>query len=168
MNLIEITDNSGFPLVLMTEQTVKKKKLHRRIVFVILKDKKNKMLLVQRNRPNEKILWEFPCCETVYAGESAEGTVCRELEKNFSVEENIKIKEIGVFSFEHSETRFTAAVFSACLHHGLFRYSEERIKDVMFIDEEEFRGLLSFHPEMFAPAVLWASKTDWFAELAAF
>lgn len=164
MNLIEITDNSGFPLVLMTEQTVKKKKMHRRIVFVILKDRNNKMLFVQKNRPNEKSLWEFPCCETVYAGESAEGTVYRELAKHFSAEENIKIKEVGTFSFECGETRFTAAVFSACLHHGLFRCNEESIKDAMFIDAEEFGGLLSFHPEMFDPVVLWASKTDSFAQ----
>lgn len=167
MNLIEITDNNGFPLVLMQEQTAKKKKMHRRIVFAVLKDKKNKMLFVQKNGQTEKSLWEFPCYETVYAGESAEGTVYRELEKHFFAGENIKLKEIAELPFPHSGTLFTATIFSAGLHNGLFRYNEETIKDAMFVDQEEFRGLLVFHPEMFDPAVLWASKTDWFADCSA-
>lgn len=168
MNLIEITDSRGFPLVLMPEQTAKKKKMHRRVVFVVLKDKNNKILFVRRNRPNDKSLWEFPCYETVFAGESAEGTVYRELKKHFSAEENIKIKEVGVFSFECGEAKFTASVFSACLHQGLFRYNEETVKDAMFVNAEEFCGLLSFHPEMFDSSVQWASKTDWFAGFSAF
>lgn len=167
MSLVEITDNAGSPFLLMPEHIVKKKKMHHRIIFVVLKDRKNKILLVKKKSEQKNVLWEFPCYGIVYAGESAEGTAYRELEKHFFIDDSIVMKEIATLPYLQEDSYVQATVFLAGPYYGInsanktFLYNEETIQDAMFIDKEEFEGLLSFNPEMFNPIITWAYRANW-------
>ena len=161
MQLVEITDNAGSPFLLMPERLVKKKKMRHRIIFVVLKDKKNRILLVKKNSADKETLWEFPCYGTVYAGESAEGTAYTELKKHFYIDDSIKMKEIATLPYLHDEMYVMATFFLAGPFYGTFRHNTETIQDAMFVDKEEFEGLLTFSQEMFDPIITWANRANW-------
>ncbi len=158
--LIEISDNNGSPFLLMPERIVKKKKMGHRIIFVVLKDKKKKILLVKKQSETNKVLWEFPCYGVVYAGESAIGTAYKELKKHFYID-SITIKEITTLPYLHNDIYVSATIFLAEPFLGTFQYNPETIADAMFVDKEEFNGLLNFDPEMFDPIITWANRANW-------
>lgn len=145
----------------MPEQIVKKKKMRHRIIFVVLKDKKNRILLVKKHSESQKVLWEFPCYGTVYAGESAEGTAYKELKKHFFIDDSIAIKEIATLPYLQEDNYVQATVFLAGPYYGTLQHNKETVQDAMFIDKDEFEGLLSFNPEMFNPIITWAYRANW-------
>lgn len=161
MNLVEITDNAGSPFLLMPEHIVKKKKMRHRIIFVVLKDKKNRILLIKKIRSDQNTLWEFPCYATVYAGESAEGTAYAELKKHFYIDDSIKMKEIATVPYLQEDIYVMATVFLAGPYYGMLNCNVETIQDAMFVDKEEFEGLLAFDAEMFNPIITWANRANW-------
>lgn len=158
---MEITDNNGKPFLLMPEYIVKKKKMRHRIIFVMLKDKKNRILLVKKHVQETNSLWEFPCYSIVFAGESAEGTAYKELQANFYIDDTIKMKEIATLPYLHDDVYVTATFFSAGPYYGTFHYNEERIQDAMFVDKDELNGLLAYSPEIFNPIITWANRANW-------
>lgn len=160
-NLVELTDNNGIPFLLMPEHIVKKKKMRHRIIFVVLKDKKNRILFVKKNVQVNTSLWEFPCYGIVFAGESAEGTAYKELQTNFYINDTIKMKEITTLTYLQEDVNIMATVFSAGPYYGTFRYNEEIIQDAMFLDKDELNGLLAYSPEIFNPIINWANRANW-------
>jgi NUDIX domain. len=163
-NLVEITDNNGLPFLLMPEHLVKKKKMHHRIIIVLLKDKKNRVLFVQKHSnqtQNAKNIWEFPCHGIVFAGESAEGTAYAELQTHFYIDDRIKMKEIATLPYLQDDIYVMATIFYAGPHYGTFRYNEDTVKDAMFVDKDEFAGLLAYDPDMFNPIIKWAHRANW-------
>lgn len=160
-NLVEITDNSGIPFLLMPEHIVKKKKMRHRIIFVILKDKKNRALFVKKQTAEKNSLWEFPCYGMVFAGESAEGTAYKELSENFYIDDSIKMQEIATLPYLYDDMYVTATVFRAGPFSGTFRCNEEKIQDAMFVDKDELNGLLAYAPDIFNPIITWANRANW-------
>ncbi len=161
---MEITDNNGLPFLLMPEHLVKKKKMHHRIIIVLLKDKKNRVLFVQKHSnqtQNTKNIWEFPCHGIVFAGESAEGTAYAELQTHFYIDDSIKMKEIATLPYLQDDIYVMATIFYAGPHYGTFRYNEDTVKDAMFVDKDEFAGLLAYDPDMFNPIIKWAHRANW-------
>lgn len=160
-NLVEITDNNGLPFLLMPAHIVKKKKMRHRIIFVILKDNKNRVLFVKKQTTEKNPLWEFPCYGIVFAGESAEGTAYKELQENFYIDDSIKMHEIATLPCLYDDIYVTATVFRAGIHSGTFRYNEEKIQDAMFVDKDELNGLLAYAPDIFNPIITWANRANW-------
>lgn len=160
-NLVEITDNNGLPFLLMPAHIVKKKKMRHRIIFVVLKDNKNRVLFVKKQTTEKNPLWEFPCYGIVFAGESAEGTAYKELQENFYIDDSIKMYEIATLPYLYDDIYVTATVFRAGIHSGIFRYNEEKIQDAMFVDKDELNGLLAYAPDMFNPIITWANRANW-------
>lgn len=160
-NLVEITDNNGLPFLLMPAHIVKKKKMRHRIIFVVLKDNKNRILFVKKQTTEKNPLWEFPCYGIVFAGESAEGTAYKELQENFYIDDSIKMHEIATLPYLYDDIYVTATVFRAGIHSGTFRYNEEKIQDAMFVDKDELNGLLAYAPDIFNPIITWANRANW-------
>lgn len=160
-NLVEITDNNGLPFLLMPAHIVKKKKMRHRIIFVVLKDNKNRILFVKKQTTEKNPLWEFPCYGIVFAGESAEGTAYKELQENFYIDDSIKLHEIATLPYLYDDIYVTATVFRAGLHSGIFRCNEEKIQDAMFVDKDELNGLLAYAPDIFNPIITWANRANW-------
>lgn len=160
-NLVEITDNKGIPFLLMPEHIVKKKKMRHRIIFVVLKDKKNRILFVKKHTQENTSLWEFPCYGIIFAGESAEGTAYKELQESFYINDSIKMKEIATLPYLQDDVYVMATFFSAGPYYGTFRCNEEKIQDAMFVDKDELNGLLAYSPEIFNPIIMWANRANW-------
>lgn len=160
-NLVEITDNAGLPFLLMPEHIVKKKKMRHRIIFVVLKDKKNRVLFVKKNTSDTNPRWELPCYGVVFAGESAEGTAYKELQENFYIDDSIKLHEITTLPYLQEDIYVTATVFRAGPFSGTLRYNEEKIQDAMFVDKDELNGILAYAPDIFNPIITWAERANW-------
>lgn len=126
-NLVEITDNSGLPFLLMPEHIVKKKKMRHRIIFVVLKDKKKRVLFVKKHTAEKISLWEFPCYEIVFAGESAEGTAYKELLENFYIDDSIKMQETATLPYLYDDIYVTATVLVQVHFQGHFAIMKKKL-----------------------------------------
>lgn len=163
---VEIVDNQGAPFLLMPIEYARKKKLPRRIFLSVLKDTKKRALIVKRRNQNKNdtALWNLSSMGNVMAGESAEGAVLREFQRDFrlDIQANISIEELLVLPFMENETMLSASIFLA----GPCRADEieanaKNIEDFMFLTKDELEGISSKHPEIFHSLLFWALRSGW-------
>ncbi len=161
-NLVEVFDNRGETFMLMPLEMARKQKMSRRIVFVILKDHKNRVLLAKKkeNIKQNNPLWTLSGYDNVYAGESAEGAVLRELKNSFNIE-GIKLKELRTLPFMENDIPLSATIFLAGPWKDRFELNLDYVHDAMFVDKDELAGLLKFQPEMFHTLLVWALRSGW-------
>ncbi len=160
--LVEVFDNQGDPFLLMPLEIAKKKKMSRRIVFVILKDHKNRVLLAKKreNIKQSDTLWSLSAYGDVFAGESAEGAAAREIENNFKIE-NTRLRELHTLPFMENDVPLSASIFLAGPWRENIKTNLDFVYDAMFVDKNELAGLLQYQPDMFHPLLVWALRSGW-------
>lgn len=162
-SLVEIFDNRGEPFLLMPLDIAKKKKMSRRIVFIILKDHKNRVLLAKKmkNIKQTNTPWSLSAYTNVFAGESAEGAVVRELKESFNID-NIHLKELRTVPFlDNDDIPLSASIFLAGPWREAIKPNLDLVHDAMFVDKDELTGLLQHQPEMFHSLLGWALRSGW-------
>ena len=160
--LVEIFDNRGNPFLLMPLEIAKKKKMSRRIVFVILKDHKNRVLVAKKreNIKQSNVPWNLSAYGNVFAGESSEGAAVRELKENFNISD-IRLKELSTLPFMENDVPLSASIFLAGPWRETISPNDDFIYDAMFVDKDELAGLLQHQPEMFHSLLVWALRSGW-------
>lgn len=159
---MEIYNNHGQPFLLVPLQDAIKKKMHRRVVFVILKDDRNRVLITKshKNTKQKSELWNLSAYGDVFAGESTEGSAFRILRECFDIID-ISIHDILVIPFmEHDATLYTS-IFKTGAWRNPVIPNQEFIIDSMFVDKDELTGLLEFQPEAFHSLLVWAMRSNW-------
>lgn len=162
-SLVEIFDNRGEPFLLMPLEVAKKKKMSRRIVFIILKDHKNRVLLAKKikNIKQSNIPWSLSAYGNVFAGESAEGAVVRELKESFNIN-NIHLKELSTLPFmDNDDIPLSASIFLAGPWRENITPNFDLVHDAMLVDKDELTGLLQHQPDMFHSLLVWALRSGW-------
>jgi len=145
----------------MPLEAAKKKKMSRRIVFVILKDHKNKVLLARkRENIKQNTLWSLSAYGNVFAGESAEGAAVRELQNNFHIK-NIRLQELSTLPFMDNDVPLSASIFLAGPWREKIKPNLDFVHDAMVVDKDELTGLLQHHPDMFHSLLVWALRSGW-------
>lgn len=161
--LVEIFDKEGRTFLLTPQGDAKKKKMSRRIVFVILKDNRKRVLITKstKNKKKNSILWKLSAYTQVYAGESTEDAAYRELKQNFNIED-IRLQELRTVPFlDKNEVMLSATIFIAGPWRETIQANKENVLDCMFVDKDELTGLLDFQPEMFHVIIEWALRSGW-------
>ncbi len=161
-NLVEVFDNRGEVFMLMPLEMANKKKMLRRIIFVILKDNKNRVLLSKKNTANLQTnsLWSLSGHNNIFVGESAIGAALQELKNNFYIDD-IAINELRTLPFIEQDIPLSATVFSAGPYKKRLEINSDYVTDAMFVDKDELSGLLEFQPDMFSPLLSWALRSGW-------
>ncbi len=159
-NLVEIYDNRGEKIMIMPLELAKKKKMLHKIVFIILKDKNNRVLLskkIEQGKVNS--LWSLSGYNAVFLGQSTLGTAIEELKNNYFIED-IKIKEIHTLPFMENDVPLSATIYSAGPWWNSLRINSNYVADAMFVDKDELSGLLEIQPEMFSSLLIWALRSN--------
>ena len=145
----------------MPLEMAKKKKMSRRIVFVILKDHRNRVLLAKkRENIKQNTLWNLSAHGNVFAGESAEGAAVRELKNDFNIED-IRLQELSTLPFMENDVPLSASLFLAGPWREKVKPNTNLIHDAMFVDKGELAGLLKHQPDMFHSLLVWALRSGW-------
>ncbi len=159
-SLVEVFNNNGDKFMLMPLEFAKKKRMLRRIVFIILKDHKNRVLLSKKVESGKSSnLWSLSGYNNIFVGESAKGAALNELKNNYHIE-NIKIKELHTIPFLEQDIPLSATIFSAGPWWDSLTINPNYVIDAMFVDKDELSGLLEIQPEMFSSLLIWALRSN--------
>lgn len=151
--LLEVTDNTGSPLLIMPEEQVLRHRLRHKGVIVCLRNLHGQIFLYKR--PQQASiphggLWSFAASGRVYAGESFYDTAERLLEDEVAVT-GLELTEVARLEPTTQTGNAEAAVFVTARSSVLPRIPELGVQNGMYVDQEELRALLRDFPHMVTP-----------------
>lgn len=150
---LEVTDNTGTPLLIMPEKQVLRHKLRHKGVIVCLRNLQGQVFLYKRpQQPSmpHSGLWSFAASGRVYAGESFYDAAERRLEEEVAVT-GLELTEVARLEPSPQTGNAEAALFMTARCSVLPRIPEPGVQNGMYVDQEELRALLRDFPHMLTP-----------------
>ncbi len=173
--LVEVLDNAGYPLLQMPLSLCKKQKLSRKLALGLVVTAQNQILLKNSYTPpkkkrkkttlNEthKKIWDIPIYSNVYAEESYEDAIIREIAKQLDIVPN-RLYELKKTVYEKDNTLFHAILYSTNKITFQDYMIQEKLNiespnsEYMLLSPKELKAILAHSPELFSLNVLWLSE----------
>lgn len=144
--LIQVVDQNDQPLRFATKKEVWASGERHRIVWVIVKNRENKILLQKRSKelalyPN---CWDVSVGGHVDAGETWEAAASREAEEELGLKDS-ELKEVGKFYYEdrfqgRKLNRFYR-VYTISVDVSSVHYNQDEVSDTRWFTKDELKNL---------------------------
>lgn len=135
------------------------KKLFHRASHIWIVHPETHQILIQRRSPEKDT---FPNCWTssvsghVDSGETYLQAARREVPEEVGLEEPFELKPIG-YERACEETELEFVILYLCYHAGPFKFAEDEITELRWMDPSDLTEWIEREPEVFAPSLrfLW-------------
>lgn len=157
--VLEVTDDSGKPLLHMPQGLVIRQKLRHKGVLVCLRNMQGHIFLFKSQTPlpgAQADAWTPAVFGRVPAGESRHATALRLLEKELGIA-SLELFEKGTFipkTASQEAGNIAVTLFLTARTSAIPRLSALDAQEGMFVDREEFRAIIRDYPHMLTP--LWS------------
>ena len=149
--LVEILDQQGRPLLLMSKRTALSRNMSHRVALVSLRDRNGRLWLTRgRQAPDNPPCWDFAARGQVLAGEARAGAAARLLKDALGLPDAQPVQQavLPPLAFEGARQciLFTAVQRSVQVAARA---------DGMFVDRDELAGLAEHFSDLLSPCLLW-------------
>jgi isopentenyl-diphosphate delta-isomerase len=156
--LVEVFDQQGRPLLLMSKQAAQARDMPHRVALVLLRESGGRLWLARRpgRTPDGPGYWDFSARGQVLAGEAGTSAAARLLQEALGLPDAQPVRQtvLPPLAFEGARR---CILFTAVRRGGQVSSRAE----VMFADQDELAGLAEHFPDLLSPCLLWCVQNGY-------
>lgn len=155
--MIDYVDDENNVIGFVPKDEAHYKGLFHRIIWVIVINDKDEILIQQRHRDKDisPLFWDLSAAGHVDTGETYEEAAEREMYEELGIKGELHFIKEGIFSYDHPTGLKDREFYKlyVCRHNGPFKMQENEIEKIRFTAADEIEEMIKEGNEKFTQAL---------------